>query len=315
MRRRLGPPTHGLAASGPGSGSRRGGCRLFRRSAALLLVIVVATACGNGDVAVEQADIVPHPGGEQVVLQVKTTGRPAAPESYFTDVPSLTVLGNGRMITEGVQVAVFPPPILPPLLERKATERGLQQLLGAAGAAGLLSPGLEYGRPEIAEASTTVIQVQAEGQAFTREIYALTETTSAAALTEQQQELRHRLTDFLQSVRTPETGLVAPSQLSEPRPFDAEAFAIRTQAVPAGSDPVPSADLEPQILQWPLTEVDPDAARSCLVVRGARAERLAEAAVRITTLTRFRWNDMTYSLKVRPLLPNEEHCDAVRLRN
>ncbi len=278
---------------------------------AVLLAAVTLSGCGGGDVVDAGDDgVISHPRGDEVVLQVRRVGG-FQPLRVFADVPSVTVLGDGTMITEGPQIAIFPPPALPPLLQVRLSEEGLQEVLAAADEAGLLSAAPDYGTPPIADAPTTVVTVHAEEEMIDHEIYALFEALGAApGLTERQRQLRQAVSSFVSALAAPEQGLVRPTDVSEPRPFEAPHFAVRARpASPGEAEPVEG--VEPQVLDWPLPDVDLELAERCLVIEGEQAERLGEALAQANTLTRFRQDGVVHALAVRPLVPPEESCDAV----
>ncbi|MDQ4132710.1 MAG: hypothetical protein M3179_05760, partial [Actinomycetota bacterium] len=65
---------------------------------ALLLVVALVPACAED--ADDRRGAIAHPDGEQVVLQIRRTGGLPRPDRPFTDVPQVTILGNGRTILE-----------------------------------------------------------------------------------------------------------------------------------------------------------------------------------------------------------------------
>ncbi len=271
----------------------------------------MAAGCARGEGAWESADVIAHPHGDAVVFEVTTVGGEPPRDRFFTDVPSLTVYGSGRLIAAAPQPALFPPPTLPTLVERRLSEEGVQQLLRAGEAMGLLGDDVDYGRPTVGDGVTTVVTVHAAGRIRTYEVPGLGGSAGEAGLTAQQERVRRRLRDFLAALATAVTTVVGPEEVSAAKPFKPEAFAIRTEVVAQESSAVASSELSPQVVPWPLDDVDPGTASDCQVVRGSPAERLAEAVGGTTMLTRFRRDELSYSLEVRPLLPSEEGCEAV----
>ncbi len=282
--------------------------------AVVVLATVVLATCGEGEVVEAGADdVIDHARDRELVLQVRRVGG-FLPARVFADVPTATVLGDGTMIIEGAQIEIFPPPALPPLFQVRLSQEGLQEVLAHAKEAGLLSPPPDYGTPPVADATTTVITVHAEGEQVTHEIYALAEAASdTPGLSERQEQRREGVLRFVGALGAPDQGLVPPEEVSRATPFAAQRFAIRAQPAPPG-DEEPVEGIEPQVLEWPVPEVDLGGAAECRIVHGEQAARLAEALTGATTLTRFRQEGVAYQLAVRPLVPPEETCEDVGAR-
>lgn len=279
--------------------------------AAFVLAAVLLGACGDQQVVkIGADDVISHPPGDSLVLQVRRVGG-LNPQRVFAEVPPVTVLGGGTVVTQGAQVAIFPPPLLPPLFQVQLSEEGLQALLAAADEAGLTSPPPDYGVPTIADAPNTVITVHAKGKQVTHEIPALFEAVGVGpGLTERQARLRQAVSRFVAALNPPERGLVPPEEVSEAKPFEAERFAIRARPVQPGEDE-PVEGIEPEVLEWSLPEVDLRQAANCLVVEREQAKGVAEVATGANTLSRFRQDGVIYTLALRPLVPPEQGCEAV----
>jgi hypothetical protein len=85
----------------------------------------------------------PAPAVTSVVIRASTT-QALAPQYLFTNMPMLVVTADGRALTQGAVPRVFPGPLLPAVLERQITPAGVQKLVAAARAAGLLSPDADF---------------------------------------------------------------------------------------------------------------------------------------------------------------------------
>jgi len=287
------------------------------RSITLAVALAVALlGCGDDDDVVSGDGPVPDPNGSSSVLQIHRTGGLRPPGVEFADVPMASVLGDGTMIVEGAQIEIYPAPLLPPLIQVALSDEGLQQLLSAADDAGLLSPAPDYGRPAIADATTTVITVRTGGEVVTHEIYALLEAPGLdqggglPGLTDDQRELRRAVEDFVGQITTPEQALVAPEEVGDAEPFEAERFAIRATPVQPDEAP-PDGEIEPEVRDWPLADVPLADASECLEAVGEPGRNLAPVLAEANELARFRDGDVVYDLDVRPLLPHEDGCDAV----
>ena len=109
----------------------------------------------------------------------------------------LSVYGDGRAISQGPILAIYPGPALPNLQVATISPAGMQRLLAAAREAGLLERGLDYGQPAVADGPTTTFTVAAEGEVFETSIYYLSpENASDRVLTKDQVALRARVESF-----------------------------------------------------------------------------------------------------------------------
>lgn len=287
-----------------------------RRWAAFAVVFALALfGCGDDDDVASGDGPVTDPGDTTLVLQLHRAGGLRPPGAEFSDVPTAVVLGDGTMVVEGAQIEIHPAPLLPPLFQMELSDDGMQQLLSAAEDVGLLSAAPDYGRPPIADATTTVITVRAGGEVMTHEIYALLEAPGLdqggglPGLTDRQRELREAVGGFVGQITTPEQGLVASEEVSDTTPFEAERFVIRATPLQPGEDP--PDDVEPEVRDWPLAEISLADASECLEVDGEHGRRLAPVLGDADTLTQFRDADTVYEFDVRPLLPHEADCGAV----
>ncbi|MGI8899547.1 MAG: hypothetical protein ACR2HA_01225, partial [Nocardioides sp.] len=223
-----------------------------RAVAAVVLAAVLFGACRDQQVVkVGSDDVISHPQGDSLVLQVRRVGG-LNPQRVFTEVSPVTVLGNGAVVIQGALVTIFPPPLLPSLFQLQLSEEGLQGLLAAADEAGLTSPPPDYGVPAIADAPSTIIIVSAKGERVAHEISALFEAVGVGpGLTERQATRRQAVSRFVAALPALERGLVPPEEVSEAEPFEAERFAIRARPVQPGEDE-PVEGIEPEVLEWLL---------------------------------------------------------------
>jgi hypothetical protein len=117
--------------------SRRVAAVLMSRSLALAatLLIVVAACAGSPTPS-------PSPGGSPgpatgFVLRA-TLSQALPPTSLFARGPLLVITHDLRVLEQGAVPAIFPGPLLPPILERRLSADGWATIADAARAAGLL---------------------------------------------------------------------------------------------------------------------------------------------------------------------------------
>jgi hypothetical protein len=249
-----------------------------------------------------------HPTGpDDVVLSSGETGGFTTREFSFQRPPSVLVTGDGRVITAGATIAIFPGPLLPALQEQPITEEGIQELLGAADEAGLLRD-VDYADDAdqfIADATTAVVEIAAEGESWVHSAYALGISTPPGGTMELSPD-REALLDFVESLSDLAT-VVGAQNLGEPEPFVPETYEI--VAVPIDDPSVPAQDgIDPTIVDWPA-EVDVRLADAmdCTVVAADQVDELFESA---DQLTLFVDAELTYQLLVRQVIPGRSCADG-----
>src|SRR5207244_9333185 len=107
--------------------------RLAPFSVAALFVTTLAGCAGGGS---SPSGAIAHPAGDALILRIATEGGFLPPGATFSQVPGLSVYGDGRIIEPGAVAAVFPGPVLPPLLVRRLSEAGIQAILREVTATG-----------------------------------------------------------------------------------------------------------------------------------------------------------------------------------
>lgn len=294
-------------------------------------VVVTGLAAGLGGLTIgprvargTQQDATPaavgaidHPtGADELVLRVQVGGGFIPVEFHFTQVPQFSVYGDGRVIFLGPQIEIYPPPALPNLRVLRLSEEGLQQLLAAAGDAGLIGESRHYPNDFVADASTTAFTVNAGGQTAVVTAYALgldNETVTEEEQTELEQIVAfvERMIDLTSWL--PESAIVEPDDAYQidrlQAVVGAEVFGVTAGA---GGTPVPP-------VAWPLaTPLDVfgepyeagglvDGAR-CAEITGDDLATLLPILQRANVYTPWQSDGQTYQVLFRPLLPDEPAC-------
>lgn len=272
-----------------------------RIAAALALAALALAGCGG-------ENRIDHPADpDEPVLRVELSGGLVPPEVVFSELPRLSLYGDGTLVVPAAQPAIYPGPALPGLVARTVAEEGVQAILREADAAGLLGPDRFYELEGIADAATTTFTTVARGSTHVVSAYAL---GLEGPLEAAEPEARARLSAFLDRLNALESWLPGGS-LGPERPYVPAAFEVLVRPY-APPDP----ELEQEALVWPLASplaalggpwpFAPDA--RCVVVSGEDLARLLPDVERANTLTPWRSGGEAFALLFRPLLPDERGC-------
>lgn len=270
-------------------------------AAALLALSGIAGAAAAADPAA--APLPEDP--DTVLIRIEDVGGYTIAGFDYVRVPQFVLYADGRLFQVGAQIAIFPAPLLPPLLVGTLTEEQIHEVLAAAAEAGLASgTDATYGPGMVADAPDTLFTVWGPD--------GVTRTQFGAFGLEQ----------------------TFPDPAEALARADAQAFVDRLVMLPvADAGPyVPSAfrllsipypDLEDELTQepvaWPGTTslatagtlVIPDYPESgrCIVITGDEAAAVWPALANANELTPFVSDGAEFRLVIRPLLPGEpESC-------
>jgi hypothetical protein len=116
--------------------------------------VLVLAACGGGDDDAESR------GSDETVLQITSEGGFVPVEFMLNNGPRYTLLGDGRLIFQGVQTMQFPGPLLPPYLVAQLDDSQMTAVLAMVERIGLPDIADETddsATAMVADASTDVI--------------------------------------------------------------------------------------------------------------------------------------------------------------
>lgn len=149
----------------------------------VLVTLMLFAACGEAEMTFNSGSAAePTPteepiaypqGADDVVVRIENTGGFVPQEFLVTHMPVFSLYGDGRAITEGPQIMIYPGPALPNLQMGTLTDEGIQLILEAAAEADLLDGDKHYMVDGVADAGTTVFTVTANGVTHTVSAYAL----------------------------------------------------------------------------------------------------------------------------------------------
>jgi len=284
------------------------------RPAALLAIAAVAAAC-VGSAGAAGSTPSPEPvDPAKVIFRVTWEGGFVTPEMLLGRLPAIVVQADGRVITQGPVLAIYPGPFMPNLQERTLSEAGLERLIALARENDLLKD-VHYDFPGIADAADTVLEIYLDGQSYRVSAYALAEAgfegeiAPAIELEPAEVEGRVALREFIDALMTvPEADYV-----DQPHTYELEA--LRLYVKPAQVVENSEFPGEQPPIAWPLdnlatagTAIDNPSVDRCLVVEGADLETILPLLQGANQLSVFESEGELYSLIPRPLYPGESGC-------
>jgi hypothetical protein len=289
---------------------------LWAAAAAATLFLITAcarpggTGDGSGGVVPSGAASPPPASGapasasaKTLVLRIERFGGLMAPEQMPGKLPLISLYADGRLITQGPQIAIYPPPALPNLQVQQLDRATVDALLAKADAAGI-RPGIDLGQPMVADAPTTRITMVTGTGARTLAVVGLTEAAKDdPRLTPAQREARAKVAAFVQEV----VGVPTANGTPDGQPYRPAALAALATPYVRPSDRLPEP---PHPVDWPGPALPgtPLGTAGCVTVSGADAGKVLTAAADATTITLWRSGGKMWTVRFRPLLPDETGC-------
>jgi hypothetical protein len=274
------------------------------RWAISLAVLLTAAGCARTGSGASSGDPVPAFGADDLVLQVAHVGGFRG-MAGTDDIPALSVYGDGRVITLGPQIEIYPPPALPNVQVARISQSDLNRLWNQAKAA-KVGEKLDFGEPNIADAMSTRFKLRTESGLVTTEVYALREVDSDPALTADQAANRQRFVGLLDALSDlPKT--LGKDAVSAPKAYAATTVAGLAREWVAD----PSAPNQSRI-PWPGPALPgppiSNGAYGCVTATGADAQAVVAAAAKANTVTPWTSGGKEWLVQIRPLLPHEADC-------
>ncbi len=284
----------------------------FARPGALLFASLSLIACVGSAGAIAPSPSPDAIDGDTPVFRVSWDGGFVTPEMLLGRMPIVTVYADGRVITNGPVVAIYPGPLMPNLQERTLSKAGLERLIELAREKDLLKT-VHYDFPGIADAADTVLEIQLDGETFRVSAYALGDAavdTGASDLDQATIDGRADLRAFVDAL----TGIPAADFIDEEH-----AFPIKGLQIYAGKAVVvPNSELpgEQPAIDWPLADLATAGDKvdngvldvRCQVVEGEDLAEILPILDAANSLSTFRSEGELYSFIVVPLLPGDTGC-------
>lgn len=276
-----------------------------------LAAAVLLTACGGLG---SSGEPIGHPTGDALILRVSYSGGLAGPGWDLLGSPGFSLLGDGRVMVPGAQIAIFPGPALPAVNVRRLSEAGIQAVLADLAGTGLFTTNVEFGGAQncVMDASDAIFALHADNRDVTVKIYGLgtldggggcpgvsaTELAAHATLT--------RLQDRLQNF---DAWLPSGSWANEWQAYHPEAMRLIVRN--ADADEPDRSGTPSGLVAWPASSdpatfgADTEFGLSCGVVTGNEANEWYDLLGQANQLTLFTRGDHRYAVSVRFLLPDE----------
>jgi len=254
----------------------------------------------------EYAEPIEHPHrADEIIVRIELIGGFVTLATLLTRVPSFSLFGDGFVVTEGPQIAIFPPPALPNLRAARVSEEGIQAILRHARDAGLFT-NRTFPNPNVADVPTTVFTVMANGESY---------RVAAEGLgVGDVDEDRQKLLDFQQALSDLE-GLLGSELIESDLEFQIERLQIVVQRPsPQEEPPEIEPDVEPWPLDQPLAEFGDEFSGAgltdarCGVVEGDEVEVVVAALRAANQATLWESQGEQFRVFPRPLLPDEQGC-------
>ncbi len=287
---------------------------------AALVTMVLLAACaggGGGRPTSSPGPGISHPAGSDLVLRIDSAGGFVPVEFVFTALPLLTISGDGTVVVQGAQDAIFPGPALAPIQARRLTEAGLQLVLAEVAKTGFFGTSADFNGAQamVADANATVFTMHADGREVQVSVYALgllAGSDPPSTMGAREREAHRVLAPLAEQLELLDSWLPA-SAWAEIAWHPYRSDTLRLLVRNADGDPADPSGIDGGRMPWPVngdpaTFGDPyppiDGAR-CGVVSGDAAGAWYAALGAANQLTRFSAGDHRYQVLVRPVLAGE----------
>jgi hypothetical protein len=279
-------------------------------AAAVSLLLLTACAANTAAPADVGRD---GPADDSLVVQVKQVGGFVAATTNVTRLPIVSVYADGRVVTEGPQIEIYPAPALPHLQVQRIEPAAVDALVDKAVAAGVRT-GADVGRPGVADIPSTRFMVVTDGGRQQLDVVALRETSAEMpGLTAEQRAVRATLTAFLDEL----SNLSVPTASAGPVPLGPYVPQVLTAvAQPYVANPDSPVSTAPAV-PWPGPALPGESfgggtELGCVAVSGPELAPVLAAVGKANAATAWSSAGKQWSLTFRPLLPGESGCADLR---
>lgn len=218
--------------------------------------------------------------------------------------PTVVLYSDGRLITQGPQIELYPGPALPNLVVTQLSQHGVDQVLQWAAEAGLTGEDQVLGRP-IPDAGLNVFTIVTADGTHTTSVADLSGSDPATAAVRQFQDVMLNLRAWLAAD-------IAGDIAGDDTPYHYDR--LRMISWPADANSIPDPSLS-TTRDWPLASLATlgqpmnigDGYR-CVAITGDDLATLRPLLEESNELTLWKSDDQLYQLILHPLLPDDEDC-------
>ena len=259
---------------------------------------LATAACGDGGTVVGSTPSRPQ-GADEVVVQILISGGFVPVDVAVGTIPSVTVLGDGTVISQAPVTAIYPGGAIAPLQAVTAPAAVVDGLIRKAEALGLLAGKLDFGQPPVADAPDTTVTIVAGGTTHTHSANALGINDAGPGLGADAAKHRRALSEFVKAANALPPGVRAWE------PAEIAVYALG----PYTADPQLPQPSQP----WPLAKppavpAAPTGGRPCTLVTGADVRTLLTALTRANARTPWVINGVQQAMVFRPVVPGQPGC-------
>lgn len=266
----------------------------------ILLAACAGQNAGAGSPSPSSASpALPRGDADDLVLRVESVGGFVPADRRVGEEPTISIYADGRAVFPGPVIAIFPGPALPNWQVGMLSPAQLSSLGAKAAAAGVVA-GTDFGTPGVADAPATRVtvgdvSVRAEALQEARE--------DDAQLTAAQQQARKKLLAFVNELNDLTAGLT---------PVAYRPTTLAGIVQPYQNDGDNSLPL-PEKIAWPGPALPGEKILegteiTCVLAMGPQLDAVWQAASKANTRTRWTSAGKTWSVRFRPLLPDETTC-------
>ncbi|MEU0559844.1 hypothetical protein [Dactylosporangium sp. NPDC006015] len=246
-------------------------------------------------------------GADDLVLRVDVSGGMVPVAMTVTEVPTLSVYGDGRVVTNGPVIEIYPGPALPNVQLQRISTADVAKLVDRAVDAGV-GKQADFGMPNVADAPTTHIMVRTAAGEQVSDVPAL--GIGEDELSGSQRAARDRLKRLVEAL-TDLPSTLGKGAVSESAAYPAAGVAaVAVQWTEAGGD----EGLQPQApVAWPGPALpgEPVADRPgvhCVSATDGQSAQILAAAGKANSRTPWSSAGSNWQVTFRPLLPGESSC-------
>ena len=246
-----------------------------------------------------------------LLLRVDVGGGLVPPQVPLVQLPQVAIYADGRMITQGPMIEIYPGPALPNLQLTMLSRAGLDRVVDLARAADLVGPDRVLEAQGIADAPATVFTAVLDGRRHVTSAIALG-IESGIAVPDTDLPVRRALLALEQGLA--DIRSVPGSVVGDDRPYAWTALRVVVTSDLGTDDP----QVRPGVIAWPLQPgldafgeaVVADGSLRCGVLEGEQLAAIRAALAQANELTRWQSGATQYRLLLRPLYPDESGCVA-----